>query len=94
MAPIYLAYTWTIKTGGVPADAPPIFIPAATDDPLGLAPQSVALYQDWTAAKKSAGLHLYQKGGHGFGMRKQSLPTDRWIERFADWLEVQELLKK
>jgi len=94
VAPIYLAYSWTIKPGGVPADAPPIFILAATDDPLGLAPQSVALYQDWTAAKKPAELHLYSKGGHGFGMRKQNLPTDHWVERFADWLEVQGLLKK
>ena len=94
VAPIYLAYSWTIKPGGVPADAPPIFILAATDDPLGLAPQSVALYQDWTAAKKPAELHLYSKGGHGFGMRKQDLPTDHWVERFADWLEVQGLLKK
>jgi acetyl esterase/lipase len=94
VAPIYLAYSSTIKPGGVPADAPPIFILAATDDPLGLAPQSVALYQDWTAAKKPAELHLYSKGGHGFGMRKQDLPTDHWVERFADWLEVQGLLKK
>ena len=67
---------------------------AATDDPLGLAPQSVALYQDWTAAKKSAELHLYQKGGHGFGMRKQNLPTDHRIELFADWLEARGMLKK
>lgn len=94
VAPIYLAYNWTIKTGWVPADAPPMFVLAATDDPLGLAPQSVALYQDWTAAKKPAEVHLYSKGGHGFGMRKQNLPTDHWIERFADWLEVQGLLKK
>ncbi len=94
VAPIYLGYNWTIKAGGVPADAPPMFILAATDDPLGLAPQSVALYQDWTAAKKSAELHLYSKGRHGFGMRKQNLPTDHWIERFADWLEGQGFLKK
>jgi acetyl esterase/lipase len=94
VAPIYLAYNWTIKSGGVPSDAPPMFILAATDDPLGLAPQSVALYQDWTAAKKSAELHLYQNGGHGFGMRKQNLPTDHWIERFADWLDAQGLLRK
>ena len=94
LAPIYLAYNWTIKPNGVSSDAPPMFALAATDDPLGLAPQSVAIYQDWTAAKKSAELHLYSKGGHGFGMRKQNLPTDRWVERFADWLEVQGLLKK
>lgn len=91
-APIYLAYDWAIK-GEVPKDAPPMFILAATDDPLGLAPQSVKLYQDWTGAKKSAELHLYSKGGHGFGMRKQNLPSDHWIERFADWLDVQGLLK-
>jgi len=94
VAPIYLAYNWTIKPNGVPHDAPPMFVLAATDDPLGLAPQSVAIYKDWTAAKKSVELHLYSKGGHGFGMRKQDLPTDRWIERFADWLEVQGFLKK
>jgi acetyl esterase/lipase len=94
VAPIYLAYNWTIKPNGVPADAPPMFILAATDDPLKLAPHSVDLYRDWTAAKKPAELHLFAKGGHGFGMRKQNLPTDHWIERFADWLDMQGLLKK
>jgi acetyl esterase/lipase len=94
VAPIYLAYSWTIKTNGVPADAPPMFILAATDDQLKLASHSVDLYRDWTAAKKPAELHMFAKGGHGFGMKKQDLPTDRWIERFADWLEVQGLLKK
>lgn len=93
VAPIYLAYDWAIKEDGVPADAPPMFILAATDDPLGLAPHSVRLYNDWTAAKKSAELHLYSKGGHGFGMRKQNLPSDRWIQLLAEWLEVQGLLK-
>ena len=93
VAPIYLQYDWTIKHG-VPADAPPIFILAATDDPLGLAPHSVSLYKDWTAAGKSAELHLFAQGGHGFGMRKQQLPTDRWIERFAEWMDAQGFLRK
>ena len=92
-APIYLQYDWTTK-GAVPADAPPIFLLAATDDQLGLAPHSVRLYTDWTAAKKPAELHLYSKGGHGFGMRKQGLPSDRWIDLFTDWLGVQGLLNK
>ena len=93
-APIYPAYSWAIKGNGVPADAPPAFILAASDDPLGLAPQSVEIYQDWIAAGKSAELHLYSKGGHGFGMRTQHLPSDHWIELFANWLDVQGLLKK
>jgi acetyl esterase/lipase len=71
-----------------------MFVAAATDDSLGLAPLSLALYHKWTAAKKPAELHIYAKGGHGFGMRKQNLPTDHWIDRFADWLDQQGFLKK
>jgi acetyl esterase/lipase len=93
VAPIYPQYDWVGKVT-VPTDAPPMFILAASDDPLGLAPHSVRLYNDWIAAKKTAELHLYSKGGHGFGMRKQALPSDRWIERFADWLETQGFLKR
>jgi len=93
VAPIY-AGGEKFKDASVPADAPPMFVAAATDDQLGLAPQSVALYQKWSEAHKSAELHLYAKGGHGFGMRKQNLPTDHWIDRFADWLELQGWLKK
>ena len=78
----------------VPADAPPMFITAATDDSQGLAPASIDLYQRWMGAKKSAELHMYAKGGHGFGMRKQNLPTDHWIDRFSDWLELQGFLKQ
>jgi acetyl esterase/lipase len=95
------AFVAPIYSGGdismdppVPADAPPMFITAATDDSLGLAPVSVALYERWTAANKSAELHLYAKGGHGFGMRKHDLPTDHWIDRFVEWLELEGWLKK
>ncbi len=78
----------------VPADAPPAWICAASDDQLGLAPHSVVLYNAWVAAGKMAELHIYQKGGHGFGMRKQSLPTDMWYERFGEWMKLQGYLKK
>lgn len=91
VAPIYLQYDWTIKDA-VPADAPPIFILAATNDQIGLAPHSIRLYNDWVAAGKSAELHLYATGGHGFGMRTQNLPSDRWIELFGGWLAMQGLL--
>jgi len=93
VAPIYAGGEIS-KDVPVPVDAPPMFVVAATDDQLGLAPESVALYERWTDAHKSAELHLYAKGGHGFGMRKQSIPTDHWIERFTDWLELEGWLKK
>jgi len=93
VAPIYAAASM-LKDAPVPADAPPMFLVAATDDQLGLAKDSIGLYDQWTAAHKSAELHMYAKGGHGFGMRKQNLPTDHWIDRFADWLELNGWLKK
>lgn len=78
----------------VPADAPAMFIAAATDDSLGLAPASIALWQKWSAAQKPVELHMYAKGGHGFGMRVQNIPTDHWIDRFADWLQLEGFLNK
>jgi len=92
VAPIY-AYMPEFLQSNVPNDAPPMFLAAATDDQLGLAPHSVDLYNKWVAAKHSAELHLYAKGGHGFGMRTQNIPTDTWIDRFADWLNAQGFLK-
>jgi hypothetical protein len=71
-----------------------MFLVAATDDQLGLAKDSIGLYDQWTAAHKSAELHMYAKGGHGFGMRKQGLPADQWIDRFAEWLDSQGWLKR
>jgi len=93
VAPIYPATT-RFKDASVPPDAPPMFIAAATDDQLGLAPDSIALYEKWRQAQKSVELHMYAKGGHGFGMHLHNIPTDHWIDRFADWLALQGLLKK
>lgn len=75
-----------------PPGAPPLFIAAATDDQLGLARDSVALYETWRVAGKPAELHMYASGGHGFGMRTQNLPSDHWIERFGDWLRAAGLM--
>jgi len=92
VAPIYLGGFHS--DAPVPADAPPMFIAAATDDSLGLAPQSVEIYEKWVAAHKSAELHLYAKGGHGFGMRTQHLSSDHWIEQFVEWVQFEGFLNK
>jgi acetyl esterase/lipase len=89
---IYAATSF-FKDMPVPTDAPPLFVAAATDDNLGLAPDSVAVYQKWVDAKKTAEIHMYAKGGHGFGARKHNIPTDHWIDRFADWLQLEGFMK-
>lgn len=92
VAPVYAYFPPEMVTK-IAADAPPLFVAAATDDGLGLAPHSVNLYQQWLAAKLPAEIHMYSKGGHGFGMRVQHLPSDTWIDRFGDWLRVNNYLK-
>jgi acetyl esterase/lipase len=88
VAPIYGAL-W--KDVVVPEEAPPLFTALASDDPIAVEP-CVALYSAWHAAGRPAEIHIYAQGGHGFGMVKQGLPSDGWIERFMDWLEAQGLV--
>lgn len=92
VAPIY-AYFPKPMQKTPPADAPPMFIAAATDDAFGLETHSSSLYETWVNAKHSAELHIYAKGGHGFGMNEQGLPSDTWKDRFADWLKLEGYLK-
>jgi len=81
-APIYGG-----ETGGrpVPADAPPLFTCIAQDDRM-LFKVVEGLYADWSNADRPADLHIFARGGHGFGMVRRGLPVDRWIDLFGDWL--------
>jgi acetyl esterase/lipase len=87
-APLYYSLSPDVP---LPANAPPLFLAAAGDDPISRGmPQT---YARWIAAGHPAELHIWAKGGHGFGMTKQGLPSDHWIEDFHAWLETQGLLK-
>ncbi len=70
----------------VPSVRTPIFIACASDDEYGFAANSVQIYSKWLEANQPVELHIYERGGHGFIMKKQSLPCDAWLERFTDWL--------
>lgn len=75
----------------IPDDAPPLFIALACNDDLAVEP-CLGLFEAWRSAGHPAEMHIYAQGGHGFGMMKQGLPSDSWIDRFGDWLDVQGLL--
>lgn len=92
VAPVYAFFPDSLQST-VANDAPPMFITVASDDQLGLTTHSISLYSKWLASKHSAELHAYAKGGHGFGMRGQNIPTDNWIEKFGDWLSAVNITK-
>ncbi len=84
-APIYGALH-VLDINKLPAEPMPLFMAVASDDLFGFQSQSIALYKTWNSAKLPAELHIYEKGNHGFGMRKQGLPSDNWIHSFKIWL--------
>jgi acetyl esterase/lipase len=85
--PAFLAAIYGGETRGrpVPADAAPLFTVIAHDDRL-LFHMVEGLYLDWSAADRSSEVHIFARGAHGFGMVRQGLPSDRWIDLLGDWL--------
>lgn len=90
--PVYPAMM-VVNTEKVPEDAPPMFVAVTGDDVFGFQKQCTKLYDQYNAAGKSIELHIYPEGGHGFGMRKQNLPSDRWTTDLEEWLDGMGLLR-
>jgi acetyl esterase/lipase len=88
-----LIYPGSLKADlELPKDAPPAFLCTAFDDrgPSGVA---VNLFQKLRDAGVNAEIHIYSKGGHGFGMRDRPLPITSWPVRLHEWMGDQGLLK-
>lgn len=69
----------------VPSHAPPLFVAAAVDDPLGI-DGSMHLVQGWREASRPVELHLFESGGHGFGLGVPGTTTRDWMELLQTWL--------
>jgi len=71
----------------VPADMPPTFIAlAADDDAVPPGPNGIAMFEALRAAKRPAEMHVFQEGGHGFGLRlAKGKPASVWPDLFLHW---------
>ena len=76
----------------VPADAPPLFVALAADDPL-FGNGGFGLVDSWRAAKRPVEFHLFEQGGHGFGMYPKTTTSTGWFDAFARWLGMHGYLK-
>ncbi|WP_039914225.1 alpha/beta hydrolase [Cellvibrio mixtus] len=75
----------------VPKNAPPLFVAIAVDDFLFHG--ETGLIKSWYDAKIPVEFHLYQNGGHGFGLGNPDRTSNKWFDAFMYWLEVNKLLK-
>lgn len=70
----------------VPKDAPPMFTAIASDDFLFRGQFGVV--KSWFDAGRPVEFHLYQNGGHGFGLGNPNRTSNRWFDAFIHWLDV------
>jgi acetyl esterase/lipase len=70
----------------VPEDAPPMFNVIATDDFLFRG--QFGVIDSWYEAGIPVEFHLYQNGGHGFGLGNPNRTSNRWFDAFIHWLDV------
>ena len=47
---------------------------------------SALLYLEYKKLNLPAELHIYAKGGHGFGMKNPPLPAATWLVRVGEWM--------
>ncbi|MDX1938337.1 MAG: alpha/beta hydrolase [Flavihumibacter sp.] len=76
----------------VPKNAPPMFCAIATDDFLFRG--QFGVIESWFKAGIPVELHLYQNGGHGFGLGNPNRTSNKWFDSFIYWLEVNKLTVK
>lgn len=77
----------------VTAQTPPTFLMQAEDDDVVPVQNSMMFYNAMIAAHIKGELHIYEKGGHGFGLHNPTT-KDQWFERCAHWIEANGWLTK
>jgi len=77
----------------VTADTPPAFIIHAGDDKGVLPANSIVFYENLLKYNVPAELHIYERGGHGFGMDNPTT-KEKWMESLRNWLVSRGLLSR
>lgn len=78
----------------VDAHTPPTFLVATHDDKAVPPLNAVVFYEAMCRHGIPGELHVWEKGGHGFGLRPgHGIVTERWPQLLRDWMEGRDLLK-
>ena len=76
----------------VNAQTPKAFLVHAADDMAVPLKNSLIYAERLTASKVPVDLHVYAKGGHGFGLNNKTTSGDLWFDRLTTWLKANQLL--
>ena len=100
LCPIYAAYMGVDYADKGPLgdlikvskETPPTFL-AVTADDSGRGTHAALLFIELQKAGVPAEIHVYTKGGHGYGIRESDRPVSTWHHRLGDWLKDMGFLK-
>ena len=94
ICPIYAAYLANgyrddvVELGDlvtITPDTPPVFMAVTWDDKMRGA-QAALMLAELKKNNVPAELHVFTKGGHGYGMRDSEKPVSKWKNDLAAWL--------
>jgi acetyl esterase/lipase len=72
---------------------PPTFIVQTEDDPIPVE-NALVYFRELKDAKVPAELHIYSKGGHGYGLRRTELPVTGWPKLVETWFRGNGILPR
>jgi acetyl esterase/lipase len=76
----------------VNSQTPKAFLVHAADDNAVPLKNSLVYAEKLTANKVPVDLHVYAKGGHGFGLNNKTTSGDLWFDRLITWMKANQLL--
>jgi acetyl esterase/lipase len=65
---------------------PPAFLVHAYDDTVCKVEETTLYSQKLFANNVTVEMHLFAKGGHGFGLGRKEDGTDQWVQLFINWI--------
>ncbi|ASK30193.1 alpha/beta hydrolase [Chryseobacterium sp. T16E-39] len=71
----------------VNAQTPPTFLAQAIDDPISPVENSVLMDNALKKVNVPVEMHLFQTGGHGWGLGKKGSEVAAWTKLFKDWIK-------
>jgi hypothetical protein len=75
-------------------ETPPTFLVHSNDDKAVPPENSINFYLALRKAGVPAEMHIYERGGHGYGLGRQNTAESSWPARCADWLRGRGILDK
>ncbi|WP_206245211.1 alpha/beta hydrolase [Novosphingobium terrae] len=76
---------WSVETH-VSAGMPPVFLTQNADDPIAAIDNSLLMFSACRQAKVPCEMHVFEKGGHGFGMGEVGSTDVAWPALLLAWL--------